>query len=370
MIYTQHPTEYISAKDIQIIRNDAASANRQGYLTRQQLRVIYQRDWYRIFVPKSLGGLEIPLPEALMLLEATAYADGSFGWVLNLGAGANLFAAYMHPSLSRALFQYPEVCIAGSGAVSGSAQQQQGGWLINGRWKYASGSSHATAFTANCTLQTTRENLPEFLSFVFLPEEVGVIKSWSSYGLQATASHDFSVQDVLVSENRTFNLLKPSPYETAPLYRFPFAPFAEITTALQTTGIALHFMEEMHELLFRKKGVYGKLKEHPKAQDTMAQTEATLSSARAWLYILTDKAWECCEKEITLTEDLLRKISLAAKHAAQSALESAAMLYPLAGMSILQPHTPLNRAWCDLHTASQHMLLSPLGFHQQSDLIA
>ncbi len=367
MSYTRHPTDYINAANIQLIRGEARAANEQGYLTKKQLALIYQHDWYRMFVPASLGGLEMSLPEALRLLEAAAYADGSFGWVLNLGAGANLFSAYIHPSLSATLFGNPQVCLAGSGAVAGEAKPQDDGWLVSGQWKYASGSSHATAFTANCKIEPAHEGA-SVLSFVLLPDEVEVVRSWNSYGLQATASHDFQVKDKVVPKNRTFNLLEPSPYQHGSLYRFPFMPFAEITTALQATGMAVHFMEEMQTLLLHKKGAYGMMKDQPKAHDTLAQAEAKLSSARAWLYLLADEAWASCEKAKALSEEQVRKISLAAKHAAMSARESAEMLYPLAGMTILEPQTPLNRAWCDLHTASQHMLLSPLGFLQQSQL--
>ncbi|MDF9794899.1 alkylation response protein AidB-like acyl-CoA dehydrogenase [Catalinimonas alkaloidigena] len=364
MKFIQHPGDILDQHSIQKIREEAPKAEQQKKLTQEQLSLIYQEEWLRLFIPKKYQGLEMPLPDALQILEALAYADGSLGWTVNLAAGANLFAAYIQPALSERIYTDPKACTAGSGALSGIATQVKGGYNVKGSWKYGSASSHATAFTANCRLKTDgTDNAPEFYSFVFFPEEVHVKDTWRSYGLQATSSHDFEIDHIQVPEERIFSLLKPSPYEQGPLYRFPFMQFAELTTCLQLTGMACHFFDEVSALLTHKKGMQGEaLRDHDKVKDTLAQAEAQLESAKSWLYWLVQEAWEFCEAEKAIPEELLRKISLSTKHAAKVAREASEMLYPLTGMTVLNPATELNRCWRDLHTASQHVLLSPLGF--------
>ncbi len=371
MNFLHHPNEVLDKALTETIRSCGSQAEDKGYLTREQLQIIYEHDWFRMFVPASLGGQELPLLEALKLLEAAAYAEGSFGWTLNLGAGANLFAAYIDPAVSRTVFHSPRVCIAGSGALGGTAEDKGDFFWVSGQWKYASGSSHATVFTANCVISpsTGETGTPSFRSFLFFPDEVTVKDTWRSYGLKASASHDFEVHPVKVPKERVFNLLEPSPYEQDTLYRFPFMPFAELTTALQLTGMAWHFIEEINLLLQQKKDSQDTLlKEHVKVKDTLAQAEASLESARAWLYMLAAEAWQACEDGSLPAENLQRKISLAARQAAKAASESASALYPLAGMSILAPDKSLNRIWRDLHTATQHILVSPMGFAAQSKL--
>lgn len=364
----QHPQEILDQSTIEKIRGQVAKATHDRHLTQEQLKLIYEQQWLRLFIPKRYQGLEMDLPQALQILEALAYADGSLGWTVNLGAGANLFAAYIRPSLSEQVFTNPKACIAGSGAMGGSARPEEEGYRVRGQWKYGSGSAHATVFTANCKLPHNGKasDLPNFHSFVFFPDEVDVKNTWDSYGLQATSSHDFEVKEQWLPEERTFSLLKPSPYEDGPLYRFPFMQFGEVTTCLQLTGMALHFQDEVRGLLLQKKGMMGEsLKENIKVQDTLAQAEASLESARTWLYVLVQEAWQQCEAGDAPSEEILRKISLAVKHAAQAARESAEKVYPLAGMTVLSPDTDLNRCWRDLHTASQHVLLSPLDFAGQ-----
>ena len=367
----QHPLEIIDKASLESIRQEATRATEERKLTQKQLSLIYEKEWLRLFIPKRYQGLEMELPRALQILEALAYAEGSVGWAVNLSAGANLFAAYIRPSLSEQIFADRTASIAGSGAMGGVAKAEDKGYRVRGHWKYGSGSAHATAFTANCKLPHNGKSsdLPDFHSFVFFPDEVNVKNTWDSYGLQATSSHDFEVREQWLPEERTFSLLKPSPYEDGALYRFPFMQFGETTTCLQLTGMALHFLDETKALLLHKKDMTGEsFKNNLKVQDTLAQAEAKLESSRAWLYLMVSEAWQQCKAGTPPSDAVLRKISLAVKHAAQSARESAESVYPLAGMTVLSSESELNRCWRDLHTASQHVLLSPLGFAGQSSL--
>ena len=52
------------------------------------LRDLVAAGCFRMFVPRSHGGLEIELPSALEIFEALARADGSAGWTAMIGAEA------------------------------------------------------------------------------------------------------------------------------------------------------------------------------------------------------------------------------------------------------------------------------------------
>ena len=74
------------------------------------------------------------------------------GW-LRLCSGAGWFGGFISPEIAGAVFNKPHVCLAGSGAVSGTAEITASGYIINGSWKYASGAHHATHITANCIIK-------------------------------------------------------------------------------------------------------------------------------------------------------------------------------------------------------------------------
>ena len=50
---------------------------------------------FRMFVPRSHGGLELDLTSSLEIFEALARADGSAGWTVMIGAEAVLLLALL-----------------------------------------------------------------------------------------------------------------------------------------------------------------------------------------------------------------------------------------------------------------------------------
>jgi indole-3-acetate monooxygenase len=48
---------------------------------------------FRMFVPRSHGGLELALPTGLEIIRALGRIDGSVGWTAMIGSGSALFAS-------------------------------------------------------------------------------------------------------------------------------------------------------------------------------------------------------------------------------------------------------------------------------------
>src|SRR5690606_34765776 len=111
----------LSSQLIKKIRGEAIRAEKQGKLTSSQLDTIYQERWFHLLIPQTLAGKEMDLPSFARLMETLAWVDGSFAWAVNLGAGANMFAGFMEENIAKDVFESEKTCIAGSGAVSGTA---------------------------------------------------------------------------------------------------------------------------------------------------------------------------------------------------------------------------------------------------------
>src|SRR5690606_1282196 len=136
------------------------------------------------------------------------------------------------------IFLRERVCVAGSGAISGTAERKNGGFIINGYWKYASGSAHATHFSLNARLLDSDEG--EFASFLVPAADVEVLNTWNVFGMKATSSCDFKVSGVWIPEDYIFSLQAPSTTVNSSLFRFPFVLLAEINMLVMTTGLAFH----------------------------------------------------------------------------------------------------------------------------------
>src|SRR5258708_7713506 len=86
---------------------------------------------FRMFVPRSHGGLEFDLPTGLGVIARLARIDGSVGWCAMIANGGSTFV----PSLPRETFERiylngPDAIVAGAIAPVGTAEATAGGFRV------------------------------------------------------------------------------------------------------------------------------------------------------------------------------------------------------------------------------------------------
>ncbi len=349
-----------------LVREQAAASERQREFTPEILRLLREGRFFRTWIAREYEGDEVALPDALRLFEGAAKLDGSFGWAVTIGTGGGLFSATLQPAFARAVFLPTEGVIAGSGTPGGDAREAPGGYRVSGRWRFASGSQYATWFTASVNLcdaagEPRRDGSgPAVRAVAFEPGQVQVLDTWDALGMRATTSQDFEVHDVFVPGERMFDVFG-EPRVSGALYRFPFLGIAETSFAAVALGVAAHGIEEFRELAREKRVHYSgdPLHENEVATARLAEAETSLAAAREAFYREATLAWERVEGGGTLdaaTNEAITRVSILASEASMRALDG---LFPLAGMAALFRDSAFGRCWRDLHTVSQHGLLTP-----------
>ena len=339
-----------------MVRAEASAMEQKGEMSPKVLEAVRERGLFKLLVPRELGGHMLPLPEALRVFEGASRIDGSFGWLVTIGAGGGYFAASMEPEVCRALLSPREAVIAGSGYPAGEARRVEGGYRVSGRWKYISGATYATLFTVNCVI---RDGEGRIRSFILMPEQVKVLRDWRAFGLKATASHSIAVEEAFVPERMTFDIAEPYPVYEDPLFRYPFLPFALTSFAAVALGIARHFLEEARALIEAHRDVWPSRRVEA-GLEAVARMEERLERTITEFYRTVDDTWEIhCKRPLDGEE--AESINIRSKEAAQAALHTAQTVFPHLGMAGIMDDAPANRAWRDLHTACRHVLLSSLG---------
>jgi alkylation response protein AidB-like acyl-CoA dehydrogenase len=332
----------LSPNDTRRLRAGAAMADASGWLTPRQ-QVLVGRH-LRLLVPRSLGGAELPLPALVHFEEQLARVDGSSAWVVTLCAGALWFAGFLQPAAARALLAQRRVCWAGSGAVAGTATREGDGWRLKGEWPFASGAPMATHFTLNAGHDDGTHS-----AFVLPAAQVRRRPgSWQALGLRATASESFAVDDVWVSETQRFVLRPEAAVARGPLYRFPFSGLAHATLAANLGGIAQQFLDAATPLLQRPRARH--------LQERLRHETDALQQCRSSFYARLDAAWARAETSAAGDDTALNAAALDWVAQARAAVSA---VYPLCGLRAADPREPLNRAWRDFHTASQHSIWLP-----------
>jgi len=363
-----HPKDILSSEQIAELRNLSVNIEDEKQLSASILAIIYKHKWFHLLVPQAYGGKELALPETVKLFEALAYAEANIGWCVNLGTGANMFAGYLPEAFASNTFASAQTCCAGSGAISGRAQKVENGYMLTGKWKYASGANHATHFTANAYLldengaQIMEDDKPTFRSFIIEAQHILNHKNWNAIGLKATSSNDFEAIDVFVPEQQTFTLLRPSSFAQGTLYKFPFEQMAVVNMSCMVSGMALHFIDLYVALAATKQPLHDErlLKDNDRAIQIFEAATSTFYNARTAMYKLLQQIWDDLDANKTIAATDLKQLSDNARAMANTGSTLINQLYPLCGMSILNPQSAMNKIWRDAATASQHYLLSPL----------
>ena len=226
---TPHPKHHLEKAWIQLLRAEADKAALAGSLIPDtQLALFYQEQWFKALVPEAYGGFEWSLLKTVQFEEALAWAEGSAGWVFTLCSGAGWFGGYLSAALSAEIFKGPKVCLAGSGVAGGVGRFLRNGQVsIKGKWRYATGMAHATAFTAN--VYFPQED--KIHSVLLLKEEVDLSVSWEGIGLAGTSTGDMSTRSVEINPERLFRIDPDQPQVKSPLYRLPFGGLAAVKMA-------------------------------------------------------------------------------------------------------------------------------------------
>ncbi|WP_295653183.1 acyl-CoA dehydrogenase [uncultured Mucilaginibacter sp.] len=359
MTIISHPSQQLQPDWISAIRDNAAQSEKDGKLLPAQLQLAYEQQWFKMLVPWVYKGLELSLPEEVRLIETLSWADGSLGWTVTLCTGAGWFGGFLDPALCEKIFADPEVCLAGSGAPKGTAIIDGEGYRISGSWNYASGALHATHFTANCIMHTP-DGKAEVRPFIFEKSEVTVLPAWNYTGMVATGSHSFEVNDLYVPANRMFRIDADYAIIPSPLYQYPFHQLAEATLAVNISGMAIHFLDLCETVFAEKKVAKGLSQNQQNELDEALQSSiAKLNAVRPEFHTTMYRSWVDYLGDASVDpEPNLKKVSAISRKLAKTSLQIVDELYPYCGLIAASTSSAINQVWRDIHTASQHALLT------------
>ncbi|WP_408887991.1 acyl-CoA dehydrogenase family protein [Myxococcus faecalis] len=318
---------------------------------------------FRMMIPETYGGLELPPALSFQVIEALARADGATGWNAMIGAATALTAAWLPEAVGRAIFSRPDVITGGVAAPLGRAERVEGGHRVTGRWTWASGSQHChwliggALVTEGGKPRMVREGVPETRLFFFPAEHVTLHDTWFAAGLCGTGSGDMEVKDLFVPDDHGFSFFAP-PRVARPLYGFPFGLLGLGIPAV-ALGIARRAIDELTSLARQKTVVVERrlLASRPAVQEAVSEAEALVRSSRALaletIHAVFDEASRGPASVRARAE-----LRLAMTHATRSSARAVDLMYEAAGGPAVFHTSALQRCLRDVHTLTQHAMVA------------
>jgi alkylation response protein AidB-like acyl-CoA dehydrogenase len=322
---------------------------------------LVQAGVFKLLVPRAYGGAEASLATLVAVLEELAAADGSAGWCAMVGASSGLMAGFLSDDVARAVYGPDDAITCGVFAPMGRAVPVADGYRVSGRWTFASGCQHSTWCMGGAIVAgngvAPAGGAPDVRSMLFHASEIRIIDTWDTSGLRGTGSHDFVVDDVIVPAGRSFSLFT-SGHALAP-YRAAFFGGLAAGVAAVALGIARAAIDAFVALARDKRpmGARRTIAERELTQLTVARAEARVRAARAFLLDAVAAAGAAgATGEASIEQRAL--LRLAACHAATEAAAAVDLVYEAGGGSSIYATSPLGRCFRDVHTATQHLMVS------------
>jgi indole-3-acetate monooxygenase len=320
--------------------------------------------FFRLLLPRSLGGAELPPLPFVEVIEEIAKADASTAWCLNQVSGCSMTAAYLAPAAARAVFGAPDGILAW-GPGPGEARVVDGGYRVTARFSFASGSHDASWLGAHLPVvecdgkpRLHADGSSVVHTFLFPKSAAQMTDIWHVVGLKGTGSDQYSVEDLFVPAR--FWVARDDPgarREHGLLYDFSALQLYASGFAAVAMGIARATLDAFVELARDKipRGAKRTLRDNNVVQSQVAQAEARLGAARAFLFgALADTTGELAHTR-QLSLDQRMTIRLAATFAIHQAMAVVDTTYHAAGATAIFTANPFERRFRDIHTVSQQL---------------
>jgi alkylation response protein AidB-like acyl-CoA dehydrogenase len=362
--------EVVAAAEALVPRIRAArdQIERERCLPDDLVRSMSHAGLFQLHLPRSMGGPECDPLTAFRAIETLSAAEGAVGWCAMISSVIALFVSRLSADVVASMFgQPPDLRVAGSIRPEGEAHAVDGGYRVRGRWNFASGIQHANWLFCSCKVidangpQLTPAGLPVARVLMVPKADATVIDTWSVVGMRGTGSHDFVVDDVFVPQAHTFSLLD-AVSQTSPLYHPRMMLVSSgATTSATALGLARGAIDTFCHLAADTASTMSTtpLRDRALVQTRVAEAEAMVRAARAYILSAVSAAWEAIANGAADPSRDIAQARLAMTHGMHEAVRATTLVFHAAGTNAVYEKNPLERYFRDVHVAVQHLVGRP-----------
>lgn len=321
---------------------------------------------FKLTVATSYGGAQAPMQDVLDAIELFSYHDGASGWCVMIANTTATLSGWMESPWAAEIFGPAAAVGGGHAAPQGRGRVVDGGLRVTGKWEWGSGSSHVTTMAGGVRVvddegapAKTPSGASVMLAF-FDDDDVELLDTWYVAGMKGTASTDYRVTDAFVPEGRWADVAAlngGSPVVDDPLYRFPFYGNFAVSVAAVLIGLAARAVDELALLGEKRPAGSGRpLSDKSAARSSLAQADADVRMARAFMADAVGGAWEAAV-DGSLTTEHRRLLRLAASATSERCQQAIRTCFDTAGGTAVYDSSPLQRVQRDAMVAAQHAMI-------------
>ena len=259
--------------------------------------------------------------------------------------------------------------LSSSYAPTGKATVADGGFTLEGRWSFSSGSAHATWVLLGGLVFNEEGNVIDFKTFLVPSDKYEIVDVWNVVGLSGTGSNDIVVEKTFIPEEFTLSMgdtgrcfgpgQEQNPGE---LYKLPFHSLFTTTISSPIIGMAKGaYAEHVEMQQARVRAAYAgeKASSDPFAAVRIARASSEIDAAWALTMANIREEQELVSKGEKIPLSLRLRVRRDQVLGTQRAIDAIDDLFEASGGRALANGTYLQRAWRDAHAGRVHAANDP-----------
>ena len=346
------------------LRERAAETEALRRLPAETEASFHENGLFRVLQPARVGGAELDYGILIDLGAIIARACPSSSWNLTNLLVHHWMLALFEPAVQDEVWgPDPDVLIAASLIFpAGKARRAGAGYVISGRWPFASGiDPSAWCMLGGIVAET---DPPEHRLFVLPRADYEIIDTWHAAALRGTGSNDAAADEAFVPAHRTLAVDETKgcrgpglAVNDAPLYRLPVFTMFPYVLAGCALGTAEGALEGYVSATRRRVGSYSgtRVAEHAPIQIKIAEAAVRIEAAGTLLRAACDEAM--AHGRAGTVPDFTTKTRLRRNgaYAANECRRAVDILFEASGGAALYERNPMQRYFRDIHAINAHI---------------
>src|SRR5947208_9025219 len=317
-----------------VIRGYHDEIEREQRLPKALVEQFHAAGFYRLVIPRELGGLQADPLTYVRVVELLAEGAGSVGWNVANNSIGQLVTLGLPDEGVQEIYSRGDTVIAGTAVMGGGrAVPVDGGYRVTGRWPFGTGCQESSWMLGSFQIfdgdqpRRSPDGASVYWRGLFARSEARIVGgSWDVTGMRATGSFDWTVDEVFLPERRTMvhagvpldNQWKRWPGVS---YALPAQAWVGPHHSAVITGIARAGINALIELAGGKQPrgrPAGLLCDSPQVQDAVGRADAILNAGRAYRSAMIAELWNTVAAGKNTTLEQRARCRLASTYAGQS----------------------------------------------------
>lgn len=359
---------------VPMLRARGAQTERERRVSESTTQAFHQAGFFKLMQPARYGGYEYGFTAFIDVVSELARGCTSSAWGCSLGAIHQwLVATFPEEAQDDVWGKDPSAIVCGSYAPATMAQKVDGGYMVQGKWLFASNVDNSQWALLGVQFPPDEKGGAPSAGFLLAPRaDWSIEDNWHVAGQSGTGSKGIVIdKPTFIPGHRKLTFAQASSncppgaaVNTNPIYRIPFlsaVPVCLVSPILGTAQGAVDELIAMAGTRVTRGAVAGggsRLSEFFPVQSRLAEASASVDAARLLLYRDTAQVEQMAvDGHVISIEQRIRnrRDHAFAARLSRDAVEAVFASVGGAGLALDQP---IQRMWRDTNAISRHISLN------------